>query len=258
MRAVAYARPSRLRYKPRHDAVSRTCAEAVCGIVRTVGVVGDAIGGAIRTVGAGDRGLVGQDEHIAQPAELLGDRSDVVVADQDVLVFFLDQFVSWRHYYFDDVLARGQHGRAVGGVGDTNGAVGTGNVRVRSSNRLACRWISSDNAGELVHTVVWRRLQLVPVVHAVVALELRVVRQRCHCGDGAVLEIIEVEVVGLVEQAEEEEIRVGAGRSALTGGIGMFGLASGWHPCAQSSQLLVLVVSMRVRVVVPSGAVPSW
>ena len=36
----------------------------------------------------------------------------------------------------------------------------------------------AGDAGELVHAVVRRRLQLVPVVHAVIALELGVVRQR--------------------------------------------------------------------------------
>ena len=38
--------------------------------------------------------------------------------------------------------------------------------------------ISTNDAGELVHAVVRSRLQLVPVVHAVIALVLRVVRQR--------------------------------------------------------------------------------
>ena len=38
--------------------------------------------------------------------------------------------------------------------------------------------ISANDAGELVHAVVRSRLQLVPVVHAVIALVLRVVRQR--------------------------------------------------------------------------------
>src|SRR5690242_21226802 len=38
----------------------------------------------------------------------------------------------------------------------------------------------------------------------------------------------------------------------------MFGLPSARKPCAQSSKLLVLVVSTRDRVLLPSGAVPSW
>ena len=40
--------------------------------------------------------------------------------------------------------------------------------------------VGSDavDAGEAVHAVVRSRLQLVPVVHAVIALELGVVRQR--------------------------------------------------------------------------------
>ena len=38
----------------------------------------------------------------------------------------------------------------------------------------------------------------------------------------------------------------------------MLGIPSVRKPCAQSSQLLVLVVSTNLRDVVPSGAVPSW
>ncbi|VWC31918.1 hypothetical protein BCO37747_06903 [Burkholderia contaminans] len=39
----------------------------------------------------------------------------------------------------------------------------------------------------------------------------------------------------------------------------MFGVTpSARKPCAQSSQLAVLVVSTSVRLVVPSVAVPSW
>ena len=38
----------------------------------------------------------------------------------------------------------------------------------------------------------------------------------------------------------------------------MFGLPSERKPWAQSSQLLVLVVSTRVSAWLPSGAVPTW
>ena len=41
-------------------------------------------------VARADRGLVGQDIDRAKSAELLGNWGDVIVADQDVLVFFLN------------------------------------------------------------------------------------------------------------------------------------------------------------------------
>ena len=51
--------------------------------------------------------------------------------------------------------------------------------------RLSGDRIDAGDAGEAVHAVVRRRLQLVPVVHAVIALELRVVGRvgvaSCRC-----------------------------------------------------------------------------
>src|SRR5262249_61628264 len=54
--------------------------------------------------------------------------------------------------------------------------------------------VSASDARELVHAVVWCRLQLYPVLQAVIALELRVVRDR-----GAW-----IQVVRLVPQREHE------------------------------------------------------
>src|SRR5437879_5751866 len=79
---------------------------------------------------------------------------------------------------------------------------------VRARNR-----ISAGNAGELVHAVVRRRLQLIPVVHAVEALELGIVRNGVSWSAPVV---VNVEPHGLVEQREEEQVRGRAGVSALT------------------------------------------
>ena len=148
---------------------------------------------------------------VAQAGELLRHRRNVVVADQDVLVLFLHQFVARRHNHFDDVLAGGQHGSA--------GPVGIGRVGIRHADRavrpgrLPGRRIQAGDAGELVHAVVRRRLHLVPVVHAVIALELGVVRQRV--GRRARRCCRQSSYIRLVVQREEEEIRVGAGVPAL-------------------------------------------
>ena len=53
--------------------------------------------------------LVGKNEDVAQTGELLRHRRDEVVADEDVLVLFLHQFVARGHDDLYDVLAGGEH-----------------------------------------------------------------------------------------------------------------------------------------------------
>ncbi len=137
----------------------------------------------IGVVGAANLGLVGKDENVAQAAELLRYRRDVVVADQDVLVLFLDQLKARRQDNFRDVLARGQHGQA-GAVrvivlktwSCRLGWIRNASRAIRPA-RFSSRWVNAGNAGERVRAVVGCRLDLVPVVHAVIALELGAVRQ---------------------------------------------------------------------------------
>ena len=59
---------------------------------------------------AADLGLVRKDKDVPQAAKLLRDRGNVIVADEDVLIFFFDQFITGRQDYFDHVLANRQHG----------------------------------------------------------------------------------------------------------------------------------------------------
>src|ERR1019366_5628118 len=174
-------------------------------ILRAVGVVGGA-----------DSRLVGNNvDGRSKGGELNRHRRDEIVADQDVLVLFLHQLIALRHYHFHYVLADRQHGGAgpvgIGRVGiprTTNGAVRPGG--------LSGRRIHSGNAGELVHAVVRRRLELIPVVHAVVALVLRVARQGVQ--SAPILQRGgEVEVVRLVIQREIENI---AGRLARAVHVG--------------------------------------
>ena len=192
------ARPNRLGNKARHDVGYGRSSQVLGRILRVVCVVTRA-GVLLRS---SHRGLVGDDEDVAQPAKLLGYRGDEVVADEDVLVLFLDQFVALRQNHFHHILAHRQHGntgiqiRRRYGIRGADGAI----CRARFAVGVICR-----HAGELVHAVVRRRLELVPVVHAVVALELGVVRQRRICG-AAVLGVVEVEVVWLVIQREEEQV----------------------------------------------------
>src|SRR5437660_1360430 len=70
--------------------------------------------GIIGVVACGDCGLVRHDEDVAEAGELRGYWRRVGVAEQDVLVFFLHQFVAWRNNHFDYVFAGRQHGLAVG------------------------------------------------------------------------------------------------------------------------------------------------
>ena len=74
-------------------------AQGLSRVLRVVGVEESA-----------DFGLVGQDEDVAQTCELLRGRRNVVVADQDVLVFFFDQLVARRNNHLNHILAGWQHG----------------------------------------------------------------------------------------------------------------------------------------------------
>src|SRR5205807_4592886 len=70
----------------------------------------------------------------------------------------------------------------------------------------ARRQVSAGDARELVRPVVVRRLQLVPVVHAVIALELRVVRYGVR---RRATVVVHVQPHRLVEQREEEQVTGG-------------------------------------------------
>src|SRR5271165_4748236 len=250
---LAYARPGWLRDEPGNDIVARRGPQTLRGILGVVSVVT----GASRE-GAGNRSLVRNDENVAQAAEFLGHRRYEVVADQNVLVFFLHQLIALWKDDFHDVLAGGQHGDACVQIWRRN--------RVRRTNRAVGRGrlsvcIPGSHAGEPVHAVVGRRLELVPVVHAVIALELGIVGQRGQCGP-AVLGVVEVEVVGLIIQREIEEVwnraRAGSlaravhvGRDAVgpealgiivpTAGLGGVDQLQGWGYAVGGKALLVKV-----------------
>ena len=128
-----------------------------CRRAQVAGRVGQDAGVAgIRVVRVGivQRGLVGQDEDAAQPAELRDRRRDEGVADQDVLVFFLDHFITRGRHGLDHVVAPGQ----------ADEGLACSNLRWRERMRrdVGC-------AREGVAAVVRRGLHLVPVVPAVVA-----------------------------------------------------------------------------------------
>src|SRR3954468_12767087 len=173
--------------------------------------------GVVGIVSSTDFCLVRQNENVAQATELLRDWRNVVVADQNVLVFFLDQLISGRNNHFHHVFARRKHGSAICGVRHANRTVAASHRSRRAVGSAGSSWrttnrISGDNAGKVVHAVVWSRLHLVPVVHAVIALELRVIRKamRRHARM-----VVDIEPHWLVEQCEEEEIGIGAGSRAL-------------------------------------------
>ena len=189
---LADARPCGLGYESWNDSVHRLGAQALRRVL-----------GAVRIVGCTHRSLVGQDEYVAHAAELLRHRRDEVVADQDVLVLFLDQLKTRWDDHLDNVLAGWQHRytRVQIRSGDW---VGRANRAIRSVG-LAGRRIRRGHARELVHAVVGCRLELIPVVHAVIALELRVIRQRSR-GRPAMLGVVKVKVFRLVVQREEEQI----------------------------------------------------
>src|SRR5271165_2464830 len=251
---LAHAGPGWLRDEPGNDIVARRGPEALRRVLGVVGVVA-------RTrvlLRSSHRSLVRNDENVAQAAEFLGHRRDEVVADQNVLVFFLHQLIALWKDDFHDVLAGGQHGDACVQIWRRN--------RVRRTNRAVGRGrlsvcIPGSHAGEPVHAVVGRRLELVPVVHAVIALELGIVGQRGQCGP-AVLGVVEVEVVGLIIQREIEEVwnraRAGSlaravhvGRDAVgpealgiivpTAGLGGVDQLQGWGYAVRRKAFLVKV-----------------
>ena len=163
-----------------------------------------------RVIGFSEHRLVGQDvDGTAETRDLHRGRRDVVVANQNVLVLFLHKLIARRDDHFDDILARRQHRRAeairIGlvRIGRASGAIGAA--------RLAGRRVKPGRARKAVHTVVRRRLQLVPGVHTVVALVLCAVRQRGH-GRTPVLRFVPVEVLRLVIQGIEERIATGRRR----------------------------------------------
>src|SRR5262249_62208037 len=118
--------------------MTRRRAEVLGRVLSIVGVVRRA-----------DGGLVRYDENARQAPELLRDRRDVVVADQNVLVLLLYQLVAGRHDHFDHVLSSRQHRRAVviawSRVWNTDRA-----VRARSARqRLPGGRVPRDDAREL-------------------------------------------------------------------------------------------------------------
>ena len=137
------------------------------------------------------RRLVRHDEDVAETGELRRHRRDVNVAHQDVLVLFLHQLEAGRNDDLDHVLARRQHPGAVRHP-DAGRA-----VRAR---RLAGGRIGPGVARELVHAVIRRRLRLVQLRPAVVALELGVVRDRR-------LRVGAIEPLRAVLQRREERAR---------------------------------------------------
>src|SRR5438045_1308711 len=86
----------------------------------------------VGVVGGADGRLVGNNVDVAETCELLHHRRDVGVADQNVLVFFLHQFLVRSHNHFYHVLAGGQHGGAVGRISYADYAVRTGTRSGRS------------------------------------------------------------------------------------------------------------------------------
>ena len=162
--------------------------------------------GIVGIVAGSHRGLVRHNINGAECAELLRDRCDVIVADEDVLVLFLNQLVTRRHNHFHHILAGGQHWRIE--------PVGVGCVGIRRTTRAVgpkglavCRVYARDT-GELIKAVVRCRLYLVPVVHAVIAFELGTVRNRVRRWP-AVVAIVHIQVVRLVLQRKVEQIAGG-------------------------------------------------
>ena len=162
---VANAGPEFFDDGPYVQRMPRVSPEIRRGVIRVV-----------RIVGAANGGLIGQDEDVAETAELLRDRCDEIVSDQNVLVFFLVQFVARRNHDFDHVLASGEHWVAIA-LDLTRGVVVEADLAVRFGY-CPGHGMSGDHAGELIHAVVGRGLHLIKHVHAVIALELAVVGQR--------------------------------------------------------------------------------
>ena len=101
-----------------------------------------------------DGRLIRHDEDAAQTAELLRNRSDVGIANQNVLVFFFDDFIALRHHNFHYILARGQ-----------------ADQRLTIISLRRTEWMVGDvsRAGELITPVVYRWLHLVPGMETVIA-----------------------------------------------------------------------------------------
>ncbi len=147
--------------------------------------IGRAASGPICQIGVVDGGLVGHDEDVAEAAELLCDWRDIVIANQDVLIFLLgDLVVRWRHG-LDHVLAGLQHCRRRACVHrSTQGRVSYGRALYRlpgGGGKRATSVSGAEGARKLVQAIVGRRLYLIEVVESVEALVLRIVRQ---CGGG--------------------------------------------------------------------------
>ena len=84
------------------------------------------------------------------------------------------------------------------------------------SRGLASRRVNARDAGELVHAVIGSRLELIPVVHPVIALELGVIRNRVKRSP-VVLAVVHIQIIGLVIQREIEEIGSGLPRAVHVG-----------------------------------------
>ncbi len=137
-------------------------AADIVGAAHIRGRIGGAAAAAVGRVGVIDGRLVGHDEDVAQAGKLHCDRGDEVVADQDVLVFLLDDFITRRRYHLEHVLAgREAH-------------QGLSRRLLRRRQRMG-RGIG--RAGELVQAVIRGRLYLVERVQAVIALVQAIVRQ---------------------------------------------------------------------------------
>ena len=126
-----------------------------------------------------ERCLVRQDEHRAEAGELLRNRRDKLVAHQNVLVLFLDDFKACRRHDFHHVLTRGEHRVAIIRVRNTDGAIGG---RWATGGRTAI-----GHGREHVVTVVGRRLDLVEHAPPVKALELCVVGERMFLASDRIL-----------------------------------------------------------------------
>src|SRR5580704_15609397 len=96
----ADARPDGLWDESRDNAFLRRGSQALSGILGVELVVA----WTWVLLRRSHRGLVGDDEDVAQPAKLLSDRSNEVVADEDVLVLLFDQLEARGHNYFHHVL----------------------------------------------------------------------------------------------------------------------------------------------------------
>ena len=196
---------------------------------------------------------------LAQAGNLVDRRRDEVVADEDVLVLFLDELVAGRHDDFDDVVAGRQHRRAGGGAVDERGRRGAAAIAVRvglvdvghaggavGAGRTAGARVKARHAREHVHAVVRGRLQLVPGMHAVVALELRVVGRLGDRTRRAVQHVaVEIDPLRLVLDAVEEQVGGRLARAAHVGNVAAFGIG-------RLHQVAAGVGAVALRPIVPA------